>query len=331
MTALPKHIFRTVALLLVVSLTSGCGVYYNTFYNCKKSFNDAESTRKNSKGPRPQIKTQSYNTAIEKALKVVENHPNSKYYDDAVFVLGVSYFWTGQYTKAERRFREILTNYEKSKYARESRLYLAQSLLKEDEVNDAMEIFENLFNSKISKDQKAKAAIALGDFNFDNKNYKEAGRYYLAVRDSLGNDQEKLAAQTRIADGIFERWRWSDALAAYLQVLGLSPGKDEKYHALFQAAMCSYRLMRIDEGLDYLRTLADDQVYFDSLPRLQLTMGEGYEWDDDLDQAEGDVPKSGRRVGQQSGGLRSVLQSRSDVPVSTTTSCLMPKTCTTKR
>ncbi len=286
MTRLPKHILIWIALLLVVSLTTGCGVYFNTFYNAKQAFNDAESERKSSKGPQPRIKTASYNTAIEKALKVVENHPNSKYYDDAVYVLGVSYYWTGQYSKSERRFREILTNYAKSKYARDARLYLAQSLLQQEDVSDAMEIFEELFNSKIDKEQKAKAAIALGDFHFNNGDYETAGRYYLAVRDSLGNNQEKLAAQTQIADGLFKRWRWADALAAYLQVLGLDPGKDDKYHALYQSAICSYRLMRIDEGLDYLRTLADDEIYFDSLPRLQLTMAEGYEWRDDLGQAE---------------------------------------------
>ncbi len=287
MTALPKHILRTITLLLVVSLAAGgCGVYFNTFYNAKKAFNDAEGTRKSSKGPTPMIKKQSYETAINKALKVIENHPNSKYYDDAVYVLGVSYYWTGQYSKAERRFHEILTNYPKSKYAKDSRLYLAQALLHEDEVSDAMDIFESLFNSKVSREQKAQAAIALGDFHFENKDYKTAGQYYLAVRDSLGNDQEKLAAQVKIADGLFDRWKYSDALAAYLQVLGLNPGKNEKYHALFQSAICSYRMMRIDEGLDYLRTLADDQIYFDSLPRLQLTMAEGYDLDDELDEAE---------------------------------------------
>jgi len=286
MIRLPHYIARTLLLSLIVLLAGGCGVYYNTFYNAKKAFNEAEGERKSSDIGQPRIRTQSYNLAIDKSLKVVENYPNSKYYDDAVFVLGVSYYWTKQYTKAERRFREILLNYPDTKFARESRLYLAQSLLQQEDIDEAMDIFESLFNSKIDRKQKTEAAIALGQYHYDNGDFKTATQYFLAVRDSLGNDDEKRIAQRRIADGLFEQWHWADALAAYLQALGLDPSTPERYHALFRSAECSYRLQRIDDGLDYLKTLADNELYFDSISVLQLKMAAGYEWDDDLDQAE---------------------------------------------
>ncbi|MEW5994578.1 MAG: tetratricopeptide repeat protein [Candidatus Zixiibacteriota bacterium] len=271
---------------LFVAGVAGSCVYYNTFFHAKQAFNQAEEARKNSPPERPTIRTTEYNRAIEKSLKVVENYPNSKYYDDALYVLAASYFYTKQYRKAERRARELLTNYPESKYALDARLYLAKARLEQLDIEAAMETFTELFESDIERDVKTEAAMALGTFHFENKRYADAQRYFLAVRDSLGSKHQQKVAQRFIADGHFNRFQFQDALGAYLQMLGMDPDNNEKYHALFRAAQCSYRLYRIADGQDYLEALAQDEIYFDSLGILKLSLAEGYELEDDLDQAE---------------------------------------------
>jgi len=275
---------RLVCLLVLIFLMLSLGscVYYNTFYNARTSFQAAESQRKNSKSRIPSINSNQYRKAIEKSLKVVENHPNSKWYDDALYVLGVSYFWLEEYAKADRRFREIIANYPESKYARESELYLAKAKLAQRYVEEAMETFETIFASDYGKDYRVEAAMTLGEYHFENLNYDEANRYFRPVRDSLGSQIQKRHAQAFIADGYFTTFKFSEALGAYLQVLGMDPDKDEKYHALYQAAICSYRLQQIDKGMDYLQTLIDDDLYFDSVAALRLTLARGYDYEGDL-------------------------------------------------
>ncbi len=276
---------RTLLLLLFIGVlvgSSGCSVYFNTFYNAKKAFNSAEKQRENT----GRSNKAEYQKAIEKALKVVENHPNSKYYDDAVYILAVSYFHTELYSRAERRFREILANYGDSEWARESNLYLAQAKLALGDIEEAQVIFEDIFESDYEKNFKAEAAIALGEYNFEEGEWDRARRYFLAVRDSLGDDEQKLKAQIYVADSYFEGFLFSDALGAYLQILGMKPDKNQKYHSLFRSAVSSYRLLRIEDGLDYLDQLIDDALYFDSLGALRLTVAEGLEYDDDLIGAE---------------------------------------------
>jgi TolA-binding protein len=268
----------------MLSAGLGCSVYFNTFFNAKKSFNAAEKTRRESN--REKAGQRDYQEAIEGALKVVERHPNSKYYDDAVYVLGVSYFFTEQYSKAERRFRELLADYPDSKYVREAKLYLAKTKLKLGDMDEAMVGFSEIFESDYDRAFKAEAAIGLGNYHHDDKNYEEARRYFRAVRDSLGDDLSRRTAQMNMADGYFEMFQFRDALGAYLQVLGMEPERDYKYHAQYQSALCSFRLQRIDAGIVYLEELAADELYYDSLGILLLTMAEGYEFDDDLEQAE---------------------------------------------
>ncbi len=264
---------------------TGC-VYYNTFYNAKKAFNQAEKIREKNKYTSGTGGQQQYKKAIEKALKVIENNPNTKYYDDALYVVGVSYYHTKQYGKAERRFRELLANYSESQFTKESELYLAKTKLKLREEKDAMELFENIFNADYDKSFKAEAAMGLGLYYYNLDENKEAQPYFLAVRDSLGNDIEKKIAQQHIADGYFSMFKFDKALSAYLQLTGMNPNKKEKYAAFYRAAESAFNMLRIDEGLDYLNTLISEEVYFDSVASLNLTIAKAYEYDGEYEDAE---------------------------------------------
>ncbi|MFZ1684609.1 MAG: tetratricopeptide repeat protein [Candidatus Zixiibacteriota bacterium] len=277
-----KRTLSILALLALLIFASGGCVYYNTFFNARQAFNNAEKYRK-----KTGIGTQSsYNEAIKKALKVVESHPKSGYYDDALYVLGVSYFYTKQYGRADRRLRELIADYPKSKYVNDARLYLAKTKLESDEVENAVAIFDEIFQGKYSKQFRAEAAMALGNYHLKQKDHATALRFFMSVRDSLGDESQKLQSQRLIADGYFDSFKFGDALKGYLQVLGLKPDHDDRFHSLYRAALCSYRLQRTTAGFDYLNQLIKDPLFYDSLGVLNLAVGEGYEASSDLDQAE---------------------------------------------
>jgi tetratricopeptide (TPR) repeat protein len=277
---LRSPLFITV-LLVIGMATSGC-VYYNTFYNARKSFNEAEKYRKQT----GQGTQSGYKTAIDKSLKVVEDHPGSRYYDNALFVLGVSYYYTQQYNKSERRLRELLADFPNSKFTKEATLYLAKAKLKTGATDEGIALFDEIFAGKYGKETRAEAAMALGGYHDEQKDQAAALRYYMAVRDSLGDEKQRLQAQRFIADGYFDAYKFSDALKGYLQVLGLKPDHNQRYHALYSAAICSYRLQRINVGLDYLKQLSKDPLYFDSLGAIALAVGEGHEAAGDMELAE---------------------------------------------
>jgi TolA-binding protein len=276
---------RLALLCLTLVTLSGC-VYWNTFYNARKAFNEAEKTRKAARFRSGRIKGDLYQMAIDKSMKVIDNYPNSKYYDDALFVLGVSFYYTKRYVAAERRLRELLANYGDSKYAQEAQLYLAKAKLELREEDEAMEIFQTVFNENAPKRFKVEAALALGDYHLNNYDYERAQEYFRPVRDSLGDKYERKAAQRLIADAYYEDFKFRDALGAYLQLLGLKPDKNEKYHSLYQAALCSFMMMQIDDGLNYLTDLAENETYWDSLGVLKLRMAEGYEYREEIAEAE---------------------------------------------
>ena len=271
--------------LLLLLFFSGC-VYYNTFYNAKKAFQEAEDVREENKYTSGRGNAQKYNLAIEKCLKVIENYPNTKYYDDALYVLAVSYFHTDKFSKADFRFRELLANYPESEYTVRARVYLAKSKLELNENEEAMTLFEEIFVSDVDKEVKTEAAMGLGRFHYGNKNYEEAQPYFMSIRDSLGTDFEKKIAQRFIADGYYDIFQFDNALSAYLQLLGMDIETKDRYHALYNASQCAFALMKIAEGMDYLNKLMQDELYFDSLGVLKLAVAEGLERENDLDGAQ---------------------------------------------
>ena len=273
-------------IVLIAILATGC-VYFNTFYYARKSFNDAESKRKNA-GPRAQGKSfaTQYNKAIEKSQKVIDTYPKSSWYDDALFVNGVSNYYIEDYSKAEKRFRELIANYPNSPYIKEAKLYMAKTKLGLGEEAEAMVMFETLFAESKDRWVKVEAAMAIGRYYFDKKKYPESEKYFSALIDSLGNDQEKEIAQMYVADGQYARFNYKSALDSYLKALNYQPSTADIYKANFRAGECSFFLHQIADGMTYFNDLSANPLYYDSLSAIKLMIAFGYELDGNLPLAE---------------------------------------------
>lgn len=277
---------RFLILVMLVAFSGGC-VYYNMFYLAKKKFNEAESKRKDlPRGSSARGLSGFYKTAIEKSDQVLDRHPNSKLYDDALFINGVSHYWLEDYIKAEKRFRELIANFPESKYVKESRVYLAMTKLKLEEISDAMVLFEELYSGDEEKDVKARSAMALGEHYFEEKDYDQARKYFQSIIDSLGSDDERLEAQAYIADGEFAKFSFTSAMEEYRHVLKLDPDTLEEFKARYRIGECQYFLGNIDEGLEEYLSLAADGRFYDSLASVKLMIAWGHELNSDLVLAE---------------------------------------------
>ncbi|MFH1699482.1 MAG: tetratricopeptide repeat protein [Candidatus Zixiibacteriota bacterium] len=281
---------RTISIIILLFsafvLSSCTSIYFNTFHNVRKNFNDAEKTRKkdgrdNAKGG----EIQKYNIAITKASKVLEKHPTSSWVDDALYIIGTAYYYLGEYSNSSRKFKELLANYPESEFIPRSRVLLAKAKLKLKEETEAIVIFEEIFAKSKDKKMKADAARALGEYYFEAQDYENANLYFQSLIDSLGEDKDKLRALIYVGNGYFERYNIKPARENYNKALNYSPDTLDYYRLQFKLAECDYFLFNIRGGLQTLQLLADNELYYDSLAPIRLKMAEGYEWDGDLESA----------------------------------------------
>ena len=104
-------------------------VYFNTFYNAETSFAKALKIIEESpiieNEKLPSQATKLLGEAIENSKLVLEKFPDSKYIDDAIFIIARASFLRGEIAIAEKNFKLILLHYPESKYYTLSEIWLA--------------------------------------------------------------------------------------------------------------------------------------------------------------------------------------------------------------
>ncbi|NNE33727.1 MAG: tetratricopeptide repeat protein, partial [Rhodothermales bacterium] len=144
---------RRLLALACILLVSGCGsssflggrydnftAYYNTFYNAQRSFDKGEkATRERTGSVDRQVyqavfpvydspsTSKDFEEAIRKSADVLRDHGGSKWVDDALLLIGKSYFYQQNYFAAEEKFREVVEL--RTKREDEARYWLARTLL----------------------------------------------------------------------------------------------------------------------------------------------------------------------------------------------------------
>ncbi len=119
-----KILFVAFVITVFATLFNGCA-YFNTFYNAKQYFSQAEDEYKR-RGKLNSTAATYYRKVIEKGSKVIEFYPTSKYVDDAIYLMGVSYYRLKEYNRAEKKFKELLKYFPNSPYASKAHLWLAR-------------------------------------------------------------------------------------------------------------------------------------------------------------------------------------------------------------
>ena len=108
-----KSINKTILFIGIITFTSSflinC-VYFNTFYNAKFFFSEAEKLRIEKEGELLGNNIiNKYKKVIEKSDIVINNYPKSKYLDDALFLKGRSHYYREEYELSESTFHTLVS------------------------------------------------------------------------------------------------------------------------------------------------------------------------------------------------------------------------------
>ena len=143
--------------ILIVLLFFSC-VYYNTFYNAEVNFKKAkkiiEQTPSSSNSENEEIPSQAkklLGQAIENCHIVINSYPNSKYVDDAYFIIGKASFLRKEFFNSEKYLNKLIEFYPNSDYYNEAQIWLVYTYLKMDRlelVKSELEKLETLDNKE---------------------------------------------------------------------------------------------------------------------------------------------------------------------------------------
>lgn len=290
-----------VVLLLVLSIVlgGGCGVgdfvgaYFNTYYNAQKLFSEAEEeVLTQQRDPRtvgqkvflppfvvsPSAKTK-FTSVIEKCSKLLQYHPGSNLVDDALMLIGKSYYYQNDNPKAERKFVELVETFPQSDLVLEARVLLAYSYYRMDDkvksgaaANELLEAAEEAGEREYS----AKASLLLGQLEVERENIEQAKAHYQNVAQVSGEAEQRARAFMSVGDLSFNSGDYAQALKSYRSAEDASSDYLAEYRARIAQGRSLSKLGEYEEALDLLDDLRSNSNFREFYGEIDFESGNTY-------------------------------------------------------
>jgi TolA-binding protein/outer membrane protein OmpA-like peptidoglycan-associated protein len=263
-----RHSPPILALVAPLLLVAGCA-YFNTFYNAKKYY--AEGVKMKDAGQQTQAKAK-LDKAIQKSALVLSRWPRSRWADDALFLVGLSYYQQGHYPNAVRHFDQLTLAFPGSGLAPEAELYRGLALLGAKDYGSARVVLDgvksrrprfadaaafHLARSFIDREEPERAVESLAAFvgryprsklrreatrllaeqTYSLKRFDAAERWYSELARSTDAPRDRAGVNLKVAACRFETGRFDEAAAMAREVLGRYRELDDEANLLLGKAL----------------------------------------------------------------------------------------------
>ncbi len=298
--------------------------YYNSFYNCQKNFNKAESLYKKGKSSEA---SQYYRKAIEKGSRILKYHPRSAYVDDALFIIGVSHLRMNDVTKAQRKFEELLLYYPASPFAARAHLYLgkaylesgryrdaadqlskavvkdpkleseamifrAEALLGAGEPGEAVKVISEFMKKYPKSPYKKEAYLVGAKAAKGSGKYEEGAGFLKDLLSGFLTDSERVEIKMLLGDIYYEAGDYAGASAIYASV-DLAPGSSLMWPLLIKKGLAAEGLGKTDDAISFYKSVTDGGGY-EFRAEAYYRMGLIYESKDSLSAAQEFYAEAGK-------------------------------------
>ncbi len=295
--------------LVIVFLFNGCSVfgpvghaisqgyensisYFNGYYNAKWLFDEAEDEiRSDALTKRGQVSSTATDDQIpasakEKLIKVIDKcsnilafHSTSTLVDDALMLIGKSFYYQAEYLKAERKFSELLTQYPNSPLVLETQIWYARTEEKLKKIEAGIRMCDSIISAaKLSDDNKieTQAHRILGRLYLQEKQTDKAVMEFEKEIALLNDDDTKAEVQMNLGSIYFSGGQYEKAAEAYLQVGDYTSDIYSNYYSKVQAAIVYREIKEYGKGLTLVDAMIENFRYKAYLPDLLFERANNY-------------------------------------------------------
>lgn len=246
--------------------------YFNTYYNAKKLFNDAieeiqkaqlKTIQTNIFTPPtlPQTARTKFHSVIEKCSKIIQFYPQSSLVDDALLLIGKSYWYLNEILPANKKFVELLDNFPTGNLRYEAKLGLAKTYYMNGSESKALELSKDLANESLTdgEDDIAVESLLLdGQILMNRKYYAQAIPVYEQAIGITGNKKLRAIGAFLLAQCYEFTQDAANASLTYLKVLDFNPDFALEFQARLFAARMFSLIGDINRALDLLQNLSTE-------------------------------------------------------------------------
>ncbi len=293
-------------LLLLLVVVAGCSVwdsfttYFNLYYNTADSFEKAEeqifaqerSLFSTKALTVPGTANTELTKVIEKCSIILQFHSESGYVEDALLMLGKSFYYQSNYQKAHRKFEELFfTAQLESNIALEAELWIGKCQMKLKQYNDALVTLHNVRQAALEEDEELivqEAFIEEIIYKVTTEDY--TGAIALANEFMEVSDDDEIKAEVWYEIGnlniIIDDVQ--NAILAYNNVFEYSPDFDLETDAKLKYGQALRNGEQSETALSVFVDMRSEDKYENKLAEIDFEIGKTYasmeRYDDAIDQ-----------------------------------------------
>jgi len=289
-----KSFFRTsikfFPCLLFFFLFNGCGVwenfttYFNLYYNTSDIFQQAEDAIYEQKRPIfsiaelivPGSASQSLTKVIEKSSVILQFHSESGYVDDALLMLGKSFFYQKNYQKALRKFQELIATQPESDLILETELWIGKTEMRLKNFDNALNVLKSVREKAVEEEDEE---IIKGVFT-EEIGYQIFKEDYPGAIESINEflkiyDDEEVSAEVVYELGILytEVGDKEKAIESFNRVFDYSPLYEVELNTNLKLAEALRDNNELEKALDIFVNMRSEDKYSDAYDRIDLQRG----------------------------------------------------------
>lgn len=277
-----KKIFNYGMMISFLMLIS-CA-YFNTFYNARVAFDEAEKSRIQKTGESlPRDARTNYLRVIDKSNWVLDNYPGSRWEEEAYFLIGVSRYHLGEVALAEEALDDFLDRFPHSKKRDEVTFWINLCKWKSGMTQVSINNLTALLDRKISDGLATRIYLALAGIHQDMNNHTDALNLLEKAAELATEEHEKDQINNRISDLAFRFGDYDRAEKAYRQVIKHSFLKERKENAQLQIIKILRLKNENEKAMNLIRDLLQDENFKKLYGDLELEMAKIYFGMDETD------------------------------------------------
>jgi tetratricopeptide (TPR) repeat protein len=247
-------------------------VYFNRFYNAKKAFEEGEEEIKLNQEKAlfafkeeklPAKANKNFDNVIKFSSKILQFNKDSKYVNEAIYMIAKSYYYKGQYNKALRKFKE-LDGLNDKEFGLSTKLWMAKSELQMRNFVFALEHLDEvkkIARAKENNEVLFEAYLAEIGYLIYREEFSKAVTL-IEELSKLDLDDEVHAEVTYELGMLYVSLEnYDKAVIAFESVEDRSPSFEIEFKSRLEYAKVIKHLDREEEALEILNDLRDDSKY----------------------------------------------------------------------
>lgn len=216
------------------------------------------------------------NQVVEKCSKILQFHSNSSYVDNALLMLGKSFYYQKNYLKALRKFQELLAAYPESNLILENDLWIAKTQMKLRDYKNALPLLK----------QVRERAIDEGEDEIVKEGFVEEIVYLITIEkyssaislmkeflDASDNDEVNAELVYEMGRLYMKTNDVETAITSYEMVFDFSPSFNIELKTKVELANALRETGKDEQALEILEGMRTENKYSESFDKIDLEIG----------------------------------------------------------